>query len=202
MNPSVAAGGRPGRSSEESGKYRSGMKWWGYAAATWAGVFAVRGAYWGFGGEIGLRTLAQPLQDAVDEGNPWIYVVLWSTVALEVFGVLLGIALARGRGPTWRGRDTTDWLPLPAWGAATALGGHGLLFIVWGLIAEPSEKMPADTLDWYAAFWGPWFLLGGLLFLAAALVHQRRRSGRPVARRAGLLGAAGGLLLALAAALG
>jgi hypothetical protein len=175
---------------------------WGWAAAAWAGVFAVRGAYWGSGGTVGLRTLAQPLQDAVDEGNPWIYVVLWITVLLEVFGVLLGLALVRGRGPVVRGRDTTDWLPLPAWGAAAALAGHGLVFIAWGLTAAPSAKMPTDTLDWYAAFWGPWFLLGGLLFGAAALVHQRRRAGSRTARLAGLAGAGGGLLVAVAAALG
>ena len=173
---------------------------WGYASAAWSGLFAVRGVYWALGGTVGLSTLAPTIQDAAVEGDPLLYALLWTTVALEIVGVLLGLALARGRVPALRGRDLTDWLLLPAFGAAAMLAGHGALFIVWGLTSKPSEQVPADTLAWYGRFWGPWFLLGGLLFLAPAVVHLRRRRGRRAAALASALGAAGGLLVAAAAA--
>lgn len=111
------------------------------------------------------------------------------------------MALARGRVPAAPGRGLADWLLLPAWGAATLLAGHGALFVLWGFTAEPSDTVPADTLSWYSRFWGPWFVLGGLLFLAAALVHLRRRGTR-TAVLASVLGAVGGLAVAAAATLG
>ena len=46
---------------------------------------------------------------------------------------------------------------------------------------------------WYVRFWGPWFLLGGLLFMTAGWAYMRNSSNRRIAVGASVLGGLGGL---------
>jgi hypothetical protein len=50
---------------------------------------------------------------------------------------------------------------------------HGGDFVVQGALAlggfvDVPASAPWAAIRWYTFLWGPWFLLGGLLFCAAA----------------------------------
>lgn len=124
---------------------------------------------------------------------------------MEVFAAALALALVR---PSWRsfprrlpllgGREVPGWaLLVLAWGAGTVLAGHGGLFVGFGVglaAASGPDALTPEVL-WYALLWGPWFLTGGFLFMAAGLSYLR--GGPPDGRTAGVaasaLGALGGL---------
>jgi hypothetical protein len=89
-------------------------------------------------------------------------------------------------------------LLIPAWGAGALLAGHGALFVGVGLLAAAGVIEPTAEVRWYALFWGPWFLLGGLLFMAAGRSYLRRSPDRRLGAAASALGALGGLLAAAA----
>lgn len=187
-----------------SPSFRRPLRWAGYAAAAWALVFALRGAYWALGGTAGLGALSTGIRELAAEGDPLIFAVLWLTVALEVFAAGLALALARPglRAPGWlpglRGRRPPDWALLGlGGGAGTLLAGHGATFVAGGLLATAEVGAASTEVRWYLFLWGPWFLLGGILFLLAARAYLRRSLDRR-ARAGSLVGAAGGLATAAA----
>jgi hypothetical protein len=198
------------RTTTRSAPARS-RPWPAYAAATWSGLFAIRGVYWALGGTVGLSTLSTGIKEAHDAGDPALFAALWMTVVLEVFGVGLALSLVRAWGRTFparvpvvRGRTVPIWLPvLPAFGAGALLIGHGALFSSFGLRAASGAFDVTSEVLWYSLFWGPWFMTGGVLFTLAAYGYLTRSSepGTP-RRRIGVLaaaaGVAGGLLAAAA----
>lgn len=178
--------------------------WAGYAAAGWAVVFAVRGVYWGLGGTVGLGTLSRGIQEGHANRDPALFAALWITVALEVLAAMLALALTGRWGQTFPhrfpfvgGKKVPGWLLLtPAWGAGTLLVGHGALFVSVGLLAASGVIEPTSEIRWYALVWGPWFMLGGILFTAAGWSYLRRSSDRRTGVAASILGAIGGLAAA------
>ncbi len=185
--------------------------WAGYAAATWALLFAIRGIYWALGGSVGLATLSEGIKDLHAQGDRMLFAALWMTVVLELFGVVLGLALVRPFGvvfPQWvpvvAKRRVPNWLLLvPSSGASALLLAHGGTFVGFGLSALIKGETMTTELRWYAMFWGPWFILGGVLFGAAALAYLRWTSDRRSWRRrigvaAGVVAFLGGLVAAAA----
>lgn len=185
--------------------------WAGHAAAVWAGLFAVRGVYWALGGSVGLGTLSQGIKDLHAAGDPQLFAALWMTVALEVVGVGLGLALVRRWGetfPSWvpvlgRRRVAPALLTLPSWGAGGLLVGHGSLFVSFGVRSALGDVRWSSEVGWYSLFWGPWFITGGVLFAAAAWSYLSRTSEPGTTHRrlgvaASVAGLFGGLLAAAA----
>ena len=134
--------------------------WAGYAAAGWAGLFAVRGVYWALGGTLGLGTLSQGIKDLHAAGDPELYAALWMTVALEVFGIGLALALVCWWGetfPSWvpllrRQRIAPALLTLPAWGASGLLVGHGGMFMSFGARSAFADRPWTPEVAWYSLF--------------------------------------------------
>jgi len=178
--------------------------WAAYTAAGWAFVFAVRGVYWALGGTVGLGTLSQGIQQAAADRDPWLFAGLWVSVALEVVAGVLALALVRPRGrtvprrlPFVGGKRVPAWgLLVPAWGAGALLAGHGALFVSVGVLAASGALEPTSEVRWYALFWGPWFMIGGGLFMAAGWSYLRRSGDRRTGAAASALGALGGLAAA------
>lgn len=172
---------------------RDGRTRWAYAAAAWTLVFAVRGVYWATGGTTGLSTLSQGIRDAAAADDPWLYAALWVTVALELIAAGIAVTLARGVRRPLAGAA----LALAGSGAGTTLAAHGALFVGFGLAAVLGGGPVSTEVRWYALLWGPWFLLGGLLFLLAVRSYAvTRRDG--LTRLARILGTFGGLATAAA----
>ncbi len=148
-----------------------------YAACAWAVVFAAASFYWAAGGTVGADTVG-----SVITRLPGIVALLWVTGALKVIGALLALALVR----PW-GRVLPRWLLLTlSWAGGVGLTAYGAIpLVVNGLMVAGVLHVPGPVdwtlIRWHVFLWDPWWLLGGLLFVAAAWSYQRRTHARRVA---------------------
>jgi hypothetical protein len=160
-----AGGGAGAASSARTWRTR----WAGYAACAWALAFAAVHLYWGLGGAAGLppgRSLAD---------NTALFVIDLVAIPLCLAAAALALALAR----PWGGR-LPRWLLLGgAWGAAALFVVHALPTVVDAAILALGRRPRALTAeDRFSLFlYEPWFLLGGVLFGAAAWRHMRETRG-------------------------
>lgn len=133
-----------------------------YLVAAWCLLFALVSFYWALGGDIGVNTVGSGIRE-----NENVELLLWLTGVAKLLGIGLALALIEPWG--WR---LPRWLLLIAGtGAGLALTAHGLEFLIGGtlmltgVIEEQSSL--GDSLPWYVGLWGPWWTIGGLLFLWA-----------------------------------
>ena len=139
--------------------------WVGYAACAWAFLFAIAHFYWALGGCAGFPV------EACEAGlsNPWFLAYDLIAGVLCVLGAVIALALVR----PW-GRTITRWtLLVLAWAGGVMLllrGGVGLVQDVL-IVAGPGN-------GWYPTMlYDPWFLVGGVLFCAAAHLSDREGHG-------------------------
>lgn len=149
--------------------------WAAYAAGAWAFAFAALSFYWAAGGTAGADTIGDIIKGRPLARDPGFVAILWATGALKALAGLLALALVR----PW-GRLIPHWTLLTAtWGTGALLtlyGGANLA--VRGLMAVGVMSTPASMRSvaarWHLVLWDPWWLLGGILFLAAAWGYSRR----------------------------
>lgn len=143
-------------------------RWIAYAAALWALLFAGLSFYWGLGGRRGATTLGPAIMAAA--ADPWFVAIgLWGVGGVKVIGVLIALALIR----PW----PQPMLHRLLRGAAYAGGGLALLYgaasfvqhalMVTGVIRLPEGLGPAAA-RWHLLLWDPWWMVGGILFIATA----------------------------------
>lgn len=151
--------------------------WAGYAACAWAFVFATPSFYWAAGGTAGMGTLGPGI--AALARDPWFVALVWATGVAKLLAGLLALALVR----SW-GRRVPRWVLLAgAWVGGALLVFHGGDFIIQGTLAlggivDVPESAPWAAIRWYTFLWGPWFLVGGMLFCLAAWHYQRESHSR------------------------
>jgi len=144
-------------------------------------LFAAVSAYWGLGGRWLLDTLDPRIQEQALAGNAGIYVAVWVAVVLKVLAAVLPLMALRGFSrPRW---NRTVWLL--AWAAAVILTGYGLMQTTIGLLAlagviHAAATIGARALAWGAYVWDPWFLMWGLLVIAALLRGRVHHNPLPV----------------------
>ncbi|MER3483602.1 MAG: hypothetical protein C4332_11095 [Meiothermus sp.] len=127
--------------------------------------------------------------------EPGFIAVVWITGLLKVFAGLVALALVLPLGR----RVPSRLLLLLAWGGGTLLLGHGLSFLGLGGLAllgmiPVSSALPRAVLESYTYVWGPWFALGGFLFMLAAWFYWRGLPNRRSGFGPSILGVLGGLL--------
>ena len=138
-----------------------------YAAAAWSFIFAALSFYWALGGSFLYRTQSPQILELTV--NPWFLTVVWLTGLLKVVAGLLALSLVQrwgARFPVWL-RLTAGWgvgLVLTFYGGAN-LAVRGLMAV--GMLETPAS-MRSAAASWHLFLWNPWFVLGGVLFLAAA----------------------------------
>ena len=104
----------------------------------------------------------------------WI-ALLWATGALKALGGLLALALVQ----PW-GRVIPRWMRLTAaWGAGALMFLYGGASMVqFSLMSAGVLSVPASVgttaVRWHLLLWEPWWMLDGLLFMAAAWLAGRR----------------------------
>jgi hypothetical protein len=165
-----------------------------YAACGWAFLFAALSFYWALGGTVGAETVSPAIAQLARAHVPWVIAALWISALLKVVSGLVALALVQ----PWGSRVPRWILLLLAWGAGTLLFGHGGLFFAVGVLALSGTihvSTPAAVLHWYTFLWGPWWLLGGLLFLLAAWSSVRRSPRGRVDLVFSALGVVGALVL-------
>jgi hypothetical protein len=175
--------------------------WAGYAACAWAFLFAAQSLYHAAGGRAGLGTSFSPeITRLAVERVPWFVALLWVVFALKVAAGVLALALVRPWGEVF----PRPLLLVLAWGAGVLLAWHGGLFVIGGglalggVVPAPEDPVLSTVLRWYAFAWGPWFLLGGALFAAAALSYLRGSPDLRAGVAFSALGALGALGLSVA----
>ena len=156
------------------GPRRSSSGWASYAAAAWALAFAALSFYWAAGGRLGLSTLSEGIRVRVAQRDHGFIAVVWITGALKVLAAALALALDR----PWRALARrmvlgAGWVT----GAGLVLYG-GLGFVTAGLVQLGiTQSTDPEAARWYFFLWEPVWLVGGILFLAAAWhAHAKSRS--------------------------
>jgi hypothetical protein len=178
-------------SAPSAGRLRP-TAWVGYAACAWMFVFAAMSFYWGAAlsfdwptaATVGLDTQSEQIKDLAAAREPWFIASLWITGFLKVIGGLLALALVRPSG-----RLVPRWMLLIAgWGVGVGMALYGGLgMIADGLRAGGAlENTGSSAVWWHLLLWDPWWLLGGLLFVAAAWHAQRGARGPHRAARPSL----------------
>jgi hypothetical protein len=148
-----------------------------YGAAVLGALYAAVSAYWTAGGTALLTTVGGSIADLARRGGGAALAVGVATVLLKLAGALLALALARPWGARLPPR-LLRWTALAAGALLTLYGGANVLFgalALGGVFGRPADP---SALRWHVGLWDLWFLLWGLLLLAAAL--PRRIVGRRV----------------------
>jgi hypothetical protein len=138
-------------------------------AAAWALLFAAMSFYWALGGTVGLDTLGVELEREARAREPDTIALVWVTGLLKLAGAGVALALVQPWGRV---------LPRRLWVIATWIVGLGLFtyalanFVQHALMkagaVDTPDALGSSAATWHLAFWDPFWLLGGLLFTAAA----------------------------------
>ena len=156
---------------------RPRFAWAGYAACAWALAFALLSFYWAAGGMIGVKTLSTDLRHDAEVRSAGFVALVWATGVLKVGAGLLALALVQ----RWGSRVPRRLLLVVGWGTGALLTLYGGMGLVSAAVGELGivESIDPSTVRWYLLLWEPYWVLGGLLFLAAA--WHFRQSSPPVA---------------------
>jgi Protein of unknown function (DUF3995) len=142
-------------------------------------AYALVSAYWGLGGHHLLDTVGGGLEREGRAHNALLLVVVWVSVVLKLVAAGVGL-LASSRAaepaPAWHRPARAI-----AWTAAVILAVYGGLLTIVGLLVQAgiiAESSSADerALRWHAYLWDPWFLIWGVLMLAALRWSRPRAS--------------------------
>ena len=139
-------------------------------------LYAAISVYWGAGGTWLLDTVGSGLGKG-HGGSALVVFAVWLAVGLKVIAAVLPLLAVTADMSTGSGRP---WLTQPrliralTWLEAVILTGYGLVLTAVGLLVQAgviAASASADhrALEWHAYLWDPWFLVWGLLVVAALL---------------------------------
>jgi hypothetical protein len=151
-----------------------------YGSCALAWLYALVSAYWTAGGTALLSTVGGQVEEQARRGGGAVVLVGVVTVLLKVAGGVLSLALVRPWGLRLPQRPLR-WLALVGGGLLALYGGANVL--LGGLALRGAFGPPADpvALRWHVGVWDLWFLLWGVLLLAAARGRRAAdRVGGPV----------------------
>lgn len=137
-------------------------------------LYAGVSVYWGLGGSWLLDTVSGSLAQPGRAGTTGALLAVWAAAAVKVIAAVLPLlALHRSAGSAWH---RTLWVL--AWAEGGILTIYGLVLTATGLLTQlgfihVSPAADHRALAWHAYLWDPWFLLWGLLVLAALLRGRR-----------------------------
>lgn len=151
--------------------------------AAWAALavglaYAAISAYWATGGTWLLGTVGGIFERLGHSASPGVLAGLWAVALVKVVAAGLALAAVRGLGPASVRRAVRRL----AWVAGLVLAAYGLVLTVPGLAIQAGmlhAGAHADrrALAWHAYLWDPWFLVWGLLVLAALRASRSTRKG-------------------------
>jgi hypothetical protein len=153
---------------------RHTYRFWGLAAAAWCTAFGLVSFYWAAGGTLGVDQLAVSLQERADEREAGFVALVTATGIAKLLAAIVPLWLVF-RPLSQRERRL---LPFLCWAGGALLAAYGLADVVASSIHAARGTM--ENAIWYAALWGPIWLLGGVLFLMTA---WRFDAGRSDAKR-------------------
>lgn len=122
--------------------------------------------FWAFGGSLGLASSAG---DDLAENRPAWFVLfgLYGVAAALLFGAVV-ICVAATRRLSARWCRVVAWLLLIT-GGGLLLRGVALQVILAGDVGGVREQVGRREACWSLILWNPWFIAGGVVFVAAAV---------------------------------
>lgn len=155
----------------------------GAGAAIWSAAFGLLSLYWAIGGHLGLNQLSVAIQERVAHPDTSFTPILWLSVVAKALACLFGIALMVGVVGI-----LPRWLMLVAgWAGSVGLALYGLgdimqaALVIAGAMDAPASQ-GREAAPWYLWLWGPIWLVGGVLYLAAVYAYQRPTDKRHIPR--------------------
>lgn len=153
------------------------VKWLTGAAALWAFAFAAISAYWALGGHLGRSSLGEAVHTYSSDPN-FIWFV-WGTVLLKLLAVVVALALRYGF--VGRLNSLVLFAGFTAGGICLLYGGANLAVraaMALGFMHTPAS-MYEPAAFWHLVLWDPWWVLGGVLFLASSIstLKQKQAGG-------------------------
>lgn len=149
----------------------------GAAACVWALVFAAISFYWAMGGRAGTETLGPAITGLAQD--PTFIAFVWVTAILKVLLGLLALALIR----LPENRILRRLLLASGWAAGIGMVLYGgASFVQHALMLTGAVRLPAGLGEtaafWHLLLWDPFWMLGGLLFIATSWYagRMKRRS--------------------------
>jgi uncharacterized membrane protein len=143
-------------------------------------LFAAVSAYWGVRGTWLLDTLPASFEKQARAHEFGIFAAVWAAVVLKIMAAVLPVlALRRSRSAM---RSRVQWAL--AWSAAIVLTLYGLAQtaaaqLTYAGVVDAAPSADDRRLVWRAFVWDPWFLIWGLLAVAALLYARRHRDLTP-----------------------
>lgn len=129
---------------------------------------------WGLGGTWLLDTVGGSLEDQGRTGGVAALTVAWAAAVLKLVASMLPLIAVRAGGAVGSLARTLGWVQ----GAVLTLYG-GVLTVVGLLVrvdvVNASPDADQSALAWHAYFWDPWFMVWGVLTLAAMIRSRQRR---------------------------
>jgi Protein of unknown function (DUF3995) len=132
-------------------------------------LYALVSIYWGLGGTWLIGTVGGSLARAGRARSAGVIAAVWAAAVLKLAAAALPLlALTQAHGDTRRVRR----MRALSWLAGVILTAYGLVLTSVGLLVQAGvihESAHADhrALAWHAFLWDPWFLVWGILIVAA-----------------------------------
>lgn len=153
------------------------LHWAATSAAAWCVAFASLHLFWAFGGSVGLASSAG--YDLAARRPAWFVLFgLYGVAAALLFGAVV-ICVAATRRLSARRRRIVTWL-VTITGVGLLVRGVALQVILAADVGGVRGQLGQREANWSLILWNPWFMLGGMLFIAAAaLSYGGTRRPRP-----------------------
>lgn len=147
-----------------------------YAAFVWALLFALMSFYWAAGGRLGLETLGEGFASAEFSSDPTLIALTWVTGVLKLVAGVAALSLVQRWGAyfPWRLRLSGVWLAGVLFLLYAAANTAQHLLMLTGAMPVAQTLGSVEAVGWHLFFWNPFWLLGGILFIATARWVRRR----------------------------
>lgn len=159
-------------SERDRGKTMGAGRWPVYAAIGWTVLFAGMSFYWAMGGMLGTRSLGGAIYEKALHPDPSFRLVVWATGFVKLAGVLpLAGLLAAGIGPALR--KGLSLLCVIAGVLMALYGSANVVTIALAAFGVLDFDLETYAIVWRLAFWEPFWVLGGILYVVAGRRGKR-----------------------------
>lgn len=144
------------------------VKLFAYAGIIWTLLFAGMSFYWAAGGMLGVRSLGGEIYQRALEQDPSFVPIVWATGVIKLGGVILLWLVIMQVGPD-PFRKTVMVICIVVGVLMALYGLLNMLTISLAAFGILNFQLDAYATGWRLAFWEPFWILGGVLYILTAV---------------------------------